>query len=112
MAIPAKLINAIRRSTELLIEERTRAYFLKAIAASEDDESQQSRGGELMCAYSRLLELPSLAVLKAATRLAIETFGDVSAATLSYALAETTNNAANVPSSLLVKFASLYSDSS
>ena len=112
MAIPAKLINAIRRSTELLIEERTRAYIAKAIAASEDDESQQSRGGELMCAYSRLLELPSLAVLKAATRLAIDTFGDVSAATLSYALAETTNNAANVPSSLLVKFASLFSNSS
>ena len=106
------MINAIRRSTELLIEERTRAYIAKAIAASEDDESQQNRGGELMCAYSRLLELPSLAVLKAATRLAIDTFGDVSAATLSYALGETTNNAANVPSSLLVKFASLFSDSS
>jgi hypothetical protein len=63
-----------------------------------------------LCAYSRLLELPSLSILKAATRLAMDTFGDVSAASLAYALAETTKNAGKVPSSsLLVKFASLFS---
>jgi len=109
MAIPAKLINAIRSSTEILVEQRTRAYISRAIA-SEDDGFQPSSGGELLCAYSRLLELPSLSILKAATRLAMDTFGDVSAASLAYALAETTKNAGKVPSSsLLVKFASLFS---
>ena len=109
MAIPAKLINAIRSSTEILVEQRTRAYLSRAIA-SEDDGLQPSSGGELLCAYSRLLELPSLSILKAATRLAMDTFGDVSAASLAYALAETTKNAGKVPSSsLLVKFASLFS---
>ena len=109
MAIPAKLINAIRSSTEILVEQRTRAYLSRAIA-SEDDGFQPSSGGELLCAYSRLLELPSLSILKAATRLAMDTFGDVSAASLAYALAETTKNAGKVPSSsLLVKFASLFS---
>jgi hypothetical protein len=40
----------------------------------------------------------------------MDTFGDVSAASLAYALAETTKNAGKVPSSsLLVKFASLFS---
>jgi hypothetical protein len=110
MAFPAKLVNAIRSSTEILVEERSRAY-LSQLLASGDELQPGGGGGELLCAYSRLLELPSLSVLKAAVHIAAETFGEISAASLSFALAETTKNSSDIPSSsFLVKFASLFSN--
>ena len=41
-----------------------------------------------MCAYARLLNLPSLNVLKNGTKLALEMFGEISAASLCFALCE------------------------
>jgi len=112
MAFPAKLVNAIRSSTELLVEERSRAYLSQVLASGDElQPGVVGGGGELLCAYSRLLELPSLSVLKAAVHIAAETFGEISAASLSFALAETTKNSSDIPSSsFLVKFASLFSN--
>ena len=111
MAFPAKLVNAIRSSTELLVEERSRAYLSQVLASGDELQPGVVVGGELLCAYSRLLELPSLSVLKAAVHIAAETFGEISAASLSFALAETTKNSSDIPSSsFLVKFASLFSN--
>jgi hypothetical protein len=84
-AIPAKLVFAIRRSSELLVEQRTKAFLSRAVLSSS---SSSSDGGELMCAYARLLNLPSLNVLKNGTKLALEMFGEISAASLCFALCE------------------------
>ena len=42
MAFPAKLVNAIRSSTEILVEERSRAY-LSQVLASGDGATERRR---------------------------------------------------------------------